>query len=142
VNEAYWARNPRPPFATLIAVAATYCHPEAYDRAYHDLIDRARSAAPDDEEIRVFKSQLRVALADPSLLPGDELFKAVDYGDGSDERFLRRLWRDLDGDEPAAGGSVTAVSAWRAWRAWRLSRDGPGERPRGGPAARRREAPG
>ena len=32
-----------------------------------------------------------------------ELFKAVDYGDGSDERFLRRLWRDLDGDEPTAG---------------------------------------
>ena len=37
MNQAYWARNPQAPFATLIAVAATYCHPEAYDDAYHDL---------------------------------------------------------------------------------------------------------
>jgi len=26
----YWERHPRGPFATLIAVAATYCHPKAY----------------------------------------------------------------------------------------------------------------
>ena len=103
MNEAYWARRPQPPFATLIAVAATHCHPEAYDHAYQDLLDRARSAEPDDEEIRVFKNELREALADPSRLPDDELFKAVDYGDGGDQAFLRRLWRDLYGDEPAAG---------------------------------------
>ena len=42
-------------------------------------------------------------LTDPGRLPDDELFKAVDYGDGSDERFLRRLWDDLYGDEPVAG---------------------------------------
>jgi hypothetical protein len=98
VNQAYWAKNPHGPFATLIAVAATFCHPEAYDGAYTDLIDRARSPEPDDAEIRVFKDELQEALADPSRLPDDELFKAVDYGDGSDERFLRRLWRDLYGD--------------------------------------------
>jgi hypothetical protein len=103
VNEAYWAKHPHGPFATLIAVAATYCHPEAYDGAYADLIDRARSPEPDDEEIRVFKTELREALSDPGRLPDDELFKAVDYGDGSDERFLRRVWRDLYGDEPVAG---------------------------------------
>jgi hypothetical protein len=102
VNEAYWAKHPHGPFATLIAVAATYCHPEAYDGAYADLIDRARSPEPDDEEISVFKVELREALADPGRLPDDELFKAVDYGDGSDERFLRRVWRDLYGDEPVA----------------------------------------
>jgi hypothetical protein len=100
VNEAYWARNPHVPFATLIAVTATYCHPESYHGAYADLIDRAQSPTPDDDEIRVFKAELRRALADPGRLPDDELFKAVDYGDGSDERFLRRLWRDLYGDEP------------------------------------------
>lgn len=99
MNEAYWARNPHGPFATLIAVAATYCHPESYHDAYADLIDRAQSPTPDDDEIRVFKAELQRALADPSRLPDDELFKAVDYGDGSDERFLRRLWRDLYGDE-------------------------------------------
>ena len=49
MNQAYWARNPQGPFATLIAVAATYCHPEVYDDAYPELIARARSAAPDDE---------------------------------------------------------------------------------------------
>ncbi len=43
---------------------------------------------------------MREALADLGRLPGDELFKAVDYGDGSDESFLRRLWHDLYGDEP------------------------------------------
>jgi hypothetical protein len=86
VNQAYWARNPQGPFATLIGVAATYCHPEAYDGAYEALIMRARSAAPEDEEIRVFR---------------DELSKAVEYDDGSAQAFLRRLWRDLYGDEPA-----------------------------------------
>jgi hypothetical protein len=101
VNQAYWARNPQGPFATLIALAAAYCHPEAYDGAYVDLIARVRSAAPEDEQIRVFHDELREALADPSRLPDGELFKAVDYGDGSDEKFLRRLWRDLYGDEPA-----------------------------------------
>jgi hypothetical protein len=102
LNQAYWARTPRPPFATLIAVASTYCHPEAYDHAYQDLIDRVRSAEPDDEEIRAFKNELRQALADPGRLPSGELFKAVDYGDGSDEQFLRRLWRDLYGSGPTA----------------------------------------
>ena len=101
MNQAYWARNPQGPFATLIALAAGYCHPEAYDGAYEDLITRARSAAPEDEQIREFRDELREALANPSRLPDNELFKAVDYGDGSDEAFLRRLWRDLYGDEPA-----------------------------------------
>ena len=51
----------------------------------------------------MFKAELREALADPGALPDDELFKAVDYADGSDERFLRRVWRDLYGDEPVGG---------------------------------------
>ena len=32
--------------------------------------------------------------------PGDELAAAVEYDDGSDEKFLQRLWHDLYGDEP------------------------------------------
>jgi hypothetical protein len=102
VNEAYWATDPHAAFATLITVAATYCHPEPYDGAYADLIDRAQAPGPDDV-MRVFKTDLRAALTDPDQPPGDELFKAVDYGDGSDERFLRRLWHDLYGDEPMTG---------------------------------------
>jgi hypothetical protein len=100
VNEAYWARNPQGPFATLISVAATYCHPEAYEGAYTDLIARARAAEPEDQEFRTFKAELREALAHPSRLPEGELFKAVDYGDGSDQAFLQHLWRDLYGDAP------------------------------------------
>ena len=103
MNQAYWARNPQGPFATLIGVAATYCHPEAYDGAYEDLIARARSAVPGDEEIHLFRAELREALTDPGQLPDNELFKAVQFSDGSNEAFLRRLWRDLYGDEATAG---------------------------------------
>jgi len=45
--------------------------------------------------MRVFKAELRRALADPSQLPGNELSAAVEFDDGSDEKFLRRLWHDL-----------------------------------------------
>jgi hypothetical protein len=50
--------------------------------------------------MRVFKSELREALRDPSQLPDDELSESVQYDDGSSEVFLHRLWRDLYGDEP------------------------------------------
>jgi hypothetical protein len=50
VSGFYWERHPDRPFATLIAVAATYCAPEAYD----DLISRAQAPEPDDEEIGAF----------------------------------------------------------------------------------------
>jgi hypothetical protein len=39
VSTFYWERHPDGRFATLIAVAATYCTPEAYDGAY-DLVSR------------------------------------------------------------------------------------------------------
>jgi hypothetical protein len=53
----------------------------------------------DDEEMHVFKLELREAVKDPSRLPGDELSRSVQYEDGSPEAFLRRLWHDLYGDE-------------------------------------------
>lgn len=96
----YWERQPDGPFVTLIRVASAYCDPDAYDGAYQDLIDRARR--DNDDEMRVFKAELREALADPGKLPGDELSESVEFSDGSDEAFLRRLWRDLYGDEPVA----------------------------------------
>jgi len=98
---ALWERHPDGSFVTLIIVATAYCSPEAHDGAYADLISRARAPDPDDEEIGVFAAELRQALADPGQLPGGELFAAVDYGDGSDEAFLRRLWHDMYGDSPA-----------------------------------------
>jgi hypothetical protein len=103
VSAFYWERHPDGPFATLIAVATTYCGPDAYDGAYQDLVRRARAADADDDEMRVFKAELRQALADTGTLPDEELSEAVEYDDGSDERFLRRVWRDLYGDEPVGG---------------------------------------
>ena len=92
----YWERHPDGPFAILIAVATTYLDPENYD------LDSLKRLAKreDREEMRVFKSELREALRDPSQLPDDELWESVEYHDGSDEAFLRRLWHDLYGDEP------------------------------------------
>lgn len=101
----YWERHPDGPFATLITVAATYCGPGAYD----DLISRARAPEPDDEEIGAFKAELEQALADPGQLPGDELSRAVEYGDGSDEAFLRRLRHDLYGEQPDTAASHDRV---------------------------------
>jgi hypothetical protein len=97
VNGFYWERHPDGPFATLIAIAATYCDPEQSEGAYESL--KRLAQRKDDKEMQVFKSELRQALADPSQLPEDELSEAVEYTDGSDEAFLRRLWRDLYGDE-------------------------------------------
>jgi len=95
----YWERHPDGPFVTLIAVAATYLHPENYD------LDSLKELAKrNDGEMRVFKSELREALRDPSQLPDDELWESVEYGDGSDQAFLRRLWRELYGDEPLPAG--------------------------------------
>jgi hypothetical protein len=100
VKYLYWERHPDGPFATLIAVAATYCHPEAYADGYSDLVSRARSPQADDDEIGIFKAELKRALADPGQLPGDELSDSVEYSDGSDEAFLRRLWHDMYPGEP------------------------------------------
>ena len=47
----------------------------------------------------MFRAELREALADPGQLPDNELFKAVQFSDGSNEAFLR-LWHDLYGGEP------------------------------------------
>ncbi len=101
VGRFYGERHPDGPFATPITVAATYCSPDAYD----DLIIRARAPEPGDEEIAAFKAELQQALTDPSRLPGAELSHAVDYDDGSDEAFLRRLWHDLYGEQPDTAAS-------------------------------------
>jgi len=101
VQRVFAALDQDGPFATLIAVATTCCSPDSDVDDYDRLKRRAKRE--DNEEMRVFKSELRQALADPRLLPDDELFESVEYDDGSDEAFLRRLWRDLYGDEPVDG---------------------------------------
>jgi hypothetical protein len=98
MSALYWERHPDGDFATLIRVAATYCHPEQDPDAYDDL--KYLASRKDDEEMQRFKAELRQAIEDPSRLPDNELYREVQYDDGSADRFLRRLWRDLYGDEP------------------------------------------
>jgi hypothetical protein len=103
----YWERCPDGPFVTLIAVATTYLDPENYNL---DVL-RALAERDDDDEMRVFKSELREALRDPSQLPGDELFESVEYNNGSDEAFLVWLWDELYGDEPFEASVLTRLGA-------------------------------
>lgn len=98
MNRPFWNIDPDLPFGTLISVSEIYCHPEAYDEAFDDLKRLVRRES--DEEIRTFKNELREAILEPERLPGDELYRAVRYDDGSPEKFLRRLWLDLYPDEP------------------------------------------
>ena len=98
MSPLYWERHPDGPFATLIRVATTYCSPDADEEAYEGLKRLAKRE--NDEEMRVFKSELSEALKDPRQLPDHELSESVEYDDGSDEAFLRRLWNDLYGNEP------------------------------------------
>jgi hypothetical protein len=96
MNQPYWIRHPDGPFVTLIAVATTYLHPEA------DQLELLQERAKDDDsdpEMRVFKAELRQAITHPDQVPRAELSSHVQYDDGSPEKFLRRLWRDLYGDE-------------------------------------------
>ena len=98
MTAGYWVRHPSDPFGTLIGVAATYCSPDADPGDYERL--KRLAAREDDQQMRVFKAELRQALADPGQLPRGELDNAAEYGDENDEKFLRRLWRDLYGGEP------------------------------------------
>ena len=94
----YWERHPDGQFVTLIEVATTYLDPENYD--LEEL--KALAKRDNDDEMRVFKSELREALRDPGRLPGDELSKSVQYDNGSAEAFLTWLWHELYEDEPSS----------------------------------------
>ena len=96
MDQPYWIRHPDGPFTTLIRIATTYLHPEADD--LESLQQLAKST--DRPEMRAFKSELRQAIMHTEQVPRRELFSHVQYYDGSPEKFLVRLWRDLYGDEP------------------------------------------
>jgi hypothetical protein len=96
MGDFYWKRHPDGPFATLIRVATTYLHPDADD------LESLQSLAKreNDKEMGAFKAELREAIKNPDRVPADELSKHVQYEDGNPDAFLRRLWRELYGDEP------------------------------------------
>jgi hypothetical protein len=108
----YWERHPDGPFVTLIAVAATYLHPEADEP--EALRRRARRADEGDEEMRVFKAELREAILHPERLPDDELFRNVSYDTGSPGAVLEEVWWYLYRDEPVTAPGTPATSPQQA----------------------------
>lgn len=96
----YWQDDPDAPFAVLLDVVETYCHPEAYDQAYDDLKTAVHHPRRDPIFDR-FKQQLAAAIADPRRVPDGALLRAAVYDDGSAYRFLTRMWGELYPHEPA-----------------------------------------
>jgi hypothetical protein len=96
VAGAFWNRDPDAPYATLLSVIQGYLHPEY--GADMEMFQRGVKHT-EREEIRVFKEELRAVMRDPSVLPEGALAEAAEYEDGSERRFLDRLWRELYGDE-------------------------------------------
>lgn len=97
----YWQDEPDAPYATFLSMVESYCHPEADDDAYDALKRRVKRT--DVEDVRVFKRELSELIVNPSVLPKYALDTAAGHDDGSDERFLARLWKDLYPEEPYPG---------------------------------------
>lgn len=93
----FWEERPDAPYATLLRVIETYCHPSAWEGAYDQL--RALARRTDDKEMAVFKRELAEVIRDPAVLPPRALDVAADYDDGSAAAFLARLWNELYPDE-------------------------------------------
>jgi hypothetical protein len=95
----YWQRDRNAPFAFFLGIISTYLHPDA-GMTGDDLAEWLHYPQPGEEAIR-FKDEFRQLLSgELGKLPEYALFTAAQYDDGSDEAFLRRLWRELYGDEP------------------------------------------
>jgi hypothetical protein len=99
----YWRQDKDAPFAFFLTIVDTYLHPESgYDVA--DLGEWLRHADPPEDAVR-FKGEFqRLLSGDLDQLPKGALGTAAAFDDGSDEAFLRRLWRELYGNEPIQAG--------------------------------------
>ena len=98
-EDQYWRDDPDAPFAELLSILEAHCHPEVHAEGYDELKSFVRDPEL-QERMRLFKEQLAAAVVDPARIPHGALFRAVCYDDGSDEKFLRRMWRDFYPEEP------------------------------------------
>lgn len=95
----YWRDDPDAPFATLLQMMDTYCHPEAGPDAYDNLVAQARRPALSERMTR-FKDELRRSLLGDKP-PKGAIGAASQYNDfSSEDEFLESLWRDLFPNEP------------------------------------------
>lgn len=97
-----WVRNGDKPFGTLLSHCRTYIHPEVYYDNFETL--KYACGFPEgemDEITKQFKDELRrVIVGDRDELAKGALSKAAEYDDGSEEKFVKRLWTELFPDEP------------------------------------------
>lgn len=66
-RDHYWLTDDSGPYAILLRLIETYCHPEAWEGAYDQL--KALAQRTDDLEMRVFKRQLTAVITKPECLP-------------------------------------------------------------------------
>ncbi|HEY3684231.1 MAG TPA: alpha/beta fold hydrolase [Streptosporangiaceae bacterium] len=99
MTDRFWQDVPDAPFATLLRLIETYCHPEVYNEAIDDLKE-AVELPGHSPVFDVFKDELCRALEHPGELPEGALRDAAQYSDRSDEDFLAQLWREIYPGEP------------------------------------------
>jgi hypothetical protein len=97
-----WVRDRDKPFATLLSYCGTYLHPDVYYGGLEQL--KYACSLPEEEQnidTKQFIAELRrVIVGDRDELPKDAIFKACYYDDGSEEKFVKRLWSELFPNEP------------------------------------------
>lgn len=111
-REHAWPQDhPELPFATLVRVIATYCHPEVLENdesPYDALAAAARDPGPPPSPafsgLRIFKVELRRALSG-EWYPRHDVSRESGHDEGSPDAFLRRVWQVVYPDEPVPGGA-------------------------------------
>jgi hypothetical protein len=110
----FWGDQPELPYATMLAIIETYCHPSSWEGADGQL--RVRARRPHDPTMSSFKSELATTVLDPTVLHPRSLQEAAEYSDGSPESFLQNLWDKLypseDPYRKPPGRSTSRPQGW------------------------------
>ncbi|PRX98140.1 hypothetical protein [Allonocardiopsis opalescens] len=101
MSSAWWYTDRSAPFAELLSLLQTCYHPDIRQAGAEEELRALVQAAERGEDtgtewnIPVFLNELRLAVTDPSRIPGDALDRATDHTEGNDTEFLARVWRDI-----------------------------------------------
>lgn len=103
----YWLTDKTAPFATFLNLLDAYYHPEIRHENFDALVQRARAAQVNDEELATFKQQFEQLLkGHREGLHPKALATAAGYDQRNDEEFLAWLWGELYPGEEVPGGGV------------------------------------